>query len=127
MSRKAQLHSAVLNYFDGLASGDFSKIPFAETVRLRAPLAPGGSEAPIEGRDEVRQIWWTPICGAIAKVEVLDVYFNDDLSGVCAAALIEIAGNGVVLRVADRFAVDERGMITEQENHFDPRALTNPS
>jgi hypothetical protein len=30
------------------------------------------------------------------------------------------------LRVADRFNVNEQGKITEQENHFDPRDVTNP-
>jgi hypothetical protein len=29
-------------------------------------------------------------------------------------------------RVADRFTVDEDGRIVEQENHFDPRDVTNP-
>ncbi len=112
-----------MSYFDGLASADFTKIPYAPNVRLRAPLAPGGSANPIEGREDVERIWWTPIQGAIAKVDVLDFYYNDDLSAVCAAALIEIAGNGVVLRVADRFVIDDHGLILEQENHFDPRAL----
>jgi hypothetical protein len=54
----------------------------------------------------------------------LEFYFNEDLSGICVAALVEIAGSGVVLRVADRFLVDEEGRIVEQENHFDPRAVT---
>ena len=31
-----------------------------------------------------------------------------------------------VLRVADRFTVSDAGRVVEQENHFDPRDLTNP-
>jgi hypothetical protein len=34
--------------------------------------------------------------------------------------------DNVMLRVADRFTVNCAGKIIEQENHFDPRDVTNP-
>jgi hypothetical protein len=41
-------------------------------------------------------------------------------------AEIEVINPQARLRVADRFTVNEAGKITEQENHFDPRDVTNP-
>jgi hypothetical protein len=56
------------------------------------------------------------------------VYFDDELTGAIAEAEIEVLLDPpVVLRVADRFIVDESGRIKDQENHFDPRDVTNPS
>jgi hypothetical protein len=125
-SGREQLKAVAQAYFDGLERGDFSLIPFADDVVLRAPLAPGGVHNPLTGKDQVKQIWWGPIQGAIGRVQILDHYFNEDLTGICTAALVRIAGTDVVLRVADRFKVNTAGFITEQENHFDPRDLTNP-
>jgi len=39
---------------------------------------------------------------------------------------IGIVNPPVTLRVADRFTVNDEGRIVEQENHFDPRDVTNP-
>jgi hypothetical protein len=41
MSRKDVIRDAVDGYFAGLAAKDFDRIPFAEDVSFRAPLAPG--------------------------------------------------------------------------------------
>jgi hypothetical protein len=55
------------------------------------------------------------------------VYFDDDLTGAVATAEVEVMLDPPVrLRVADRFVVDDEGLIIEQENHFDPRDVTNP-
>ena len=125
-ARRAKLRAAAEAYFSGLERSDFGSIPFAENVTLRAPLAPGGVHKPLIGREEARQIWWAPIQGAIGRVEILEHYFNEDGTGICTAALVGLAGTDIVLRVADRFVVDEQGLIVEQENHFDPRDVTNP-
>jgi ketosteroid isomerase-like protein len=56
------------------------------------------------------------------------VYFDEDLSGAIAEGEVEILLDPPVhLRVADRFTIDDNGRIAEQENHFDPRDVTNPT
>jgi hypothetical protein len=124
--RRAELRRVAEAYFRGLSQGDFEAIPFAENVEFRAPLAPGGSAIPLTGRKTVEEIWWKPLKGAIGSVEMLDCYVNEDATEVCARALVSVAGGKVVLRVADWFRVDAEGRIVAQENHFDPRDVTNP-
>jgi hypothetical protein len=125
-ARRAQLRAAAEGYFAALAQRDFEAIPYAETVVLRAPLAPGGVHRPLVGREALRTTWWPPLAPALGAVRVLDYYMNDALTGICAAAEVSVGEPPVVLRVADRFTVDDAGQITEQENHFDPRDVTNP-
>jgi hypothetical protein len=62
------------------------------------------------------------------QISVLDHYINESLTGIIAEAEITITAVDppVTLRVADRFTVNEDGRIVEQENHFDPRDVTNP-
>ena len=127
MDRKSTIRAAVDAYFEGLADKDFDRIPFAEDVELRAPLAPGGAGRPIRGRDRVRELWWQPMPSLLGRVTRAGVYFDDELSGAVAEALVEIRIDPpVVLRVADRFTIDDNGRIASQENHFDPRDVTNP-
>jgi len=115
-------------YFAALAKKDFSGIPYDDNITLRAPLAPGGVNNPLRGKEALRTVWWEPLVPALegAKVTVLDYYFNEKLTAVCTEALIELANPPVTLRVADCFTVNAAGRITEQENHFDPRDVTNP-
>lgn len=115
-------------YFAALARRDFSGIPYDDRVSLRVPLAPGGVNNPLRGKEALRTVWWEPLVPALegAKVTVLDYYFNEKLTAVCTEALIELANPPVTLRVADRFTVNAAGRIIEQENHFDPRDVTNP-
>jgi hypothetical protein len=127
MNRKEVIRRAVDAYFEGLGKKDFDLIPFSDDVELRAPLAPGGVHNPIHGRDAVRAVWWEPLPGLLGTVRRGSVYFDDELTGAIAEAEIEVLVDPpVILRVADRFNVDEAGHITEQENHFDPRDVTNP-
>jgi hypothetical protein len=125
-SRREQLRRTSEAYFEALQGAEFADFPFSEEVIFRAPLAPGGAHNPIVGRAHLEQIWWPPIMGAISKVEILDHYISEDATSICTAALVSVAGTDIVLRVADRFTIDSSGLITEQENHFDPRDLTNP-
>jgi hypothetical protein len=128
--RREQLRAAAEAYFEGLRRKEFSAIPFDDRVSLRAPLCPGGVHRPVEGKDAVRVQWWQPLEPALEGVEVkvLDHYFNESLTGVITEAevTIKVVSPPATLRVADRFNVNERGEITEQENHFDPRDVTNP-
>jgi catechol 2,3-dioxygenase-like lactoylglutathione lyase family enzyme len=124
--RRAALRSAVDAYFAGLARRDFDAIPYAEDVVLRAPLVPGGAANPLSGRETVRAVWWQPLAPALdgITVTVSDYYVNADATAICVAAEISLPAARTTLRVADRFRIDAEGRITEQENHFDPRAVT---
>ncbi len=125
--RKETLRAAVEGYFDGLRDKDFDRIPFAEDVTLRAPLAPGGVNVPLRGRENLRQTWWAPLPGLLGEVRVADVYLNEALTAAVGEAEVEVRTDPpVLLRVADRFTVNDDGKIVEQVNHFDPRDLTHP-
>lgn len=129
-NRREQLRAAAEAYFEGLRGKDFSAIPFDDNVSLRAPLCPGGVHRPVEGKDAVRAQWWQSLEPALEGVEVkvIDHYFNESLTGIITEAevTIKVVKRPVTLRVADRFNVNEQGKIIEQENHFDPRDVTNP-
>ena len=125
--RKTQLRAAAEAYFEALRNKNFDSIPFAENVTLRAPLAPGGVNAPLHGRENLRATWWAPLPGLLGQVQLTDIYMNESLTAVVGEAEIELRTDPPVrLRVADRFTVDDDGKIVEQVNHFDPRDLTNP-
>ncbi|MBI1761756.1 MAG: nuclear transport factor 2 family protein [Acidobacteria bacterium] len=129
-ARKANLRKIVEAYFEAWRRQDFAAIPYATNVCLRAPLAPGGVHQPLRGIAALREHWWAPLELALAGVgiTILDCYFNAALTAVCAEALITLNALAppITLRVADRFTVNEAGEISEQENHFDPRDVTNP-
>jgi hypothetical protein len=124
--RRAQLRAAADAYLEGLAKKDFSLIPYADGVTLRAPLCPGGVHRPLVGKEALRTIWWAPLPAALGAVRVIDHYVNEDLTAICVEAEVHIVGLARPLRVADRFTVNAAGQIIEQENHFDPRDVTNP-
>ncbi|MBI4607820.1 MAG: VOC family protein [Candidatus Rokubacteria bacterium] len=126
--RRAQLRAVADQYFEALSRKDFALIPYDEKVTLRAPLAPGGVNRPLVGREALQTVWWPPLVPAVGKVTVLDHYINDSLTAICSEALVEVVAvkPPATLRVADRFTVNREGKIIEQENHFDPRDVTNP-
>ena len=126
-ARAQRLRDAARGYFDGLATKDFERIPYAPDIILRAPIAPGGVEAPISGREQVRNVWWSPLPGLLGRVDVGEMYINDAQDAVVVEAQVEVLLDPPTrLRVADRFRVNDRGLITEQTNYFDPRDVTNP-
>src|SRR4051812_29222844 len=126
-ARREQLKGAALAYLQALKQKNFDLIPYADHAQLRAPLAPGGVEQPLIGREHLRAEWWAPLPELLGDVEVVDLYFNDDLTAVVTEARIKILVDPPIwLRVADRFRVDDDGRIVEQVNHFDPRDVTNP-
>jgi SnoaL-like domain len=130
IERTNQLRDIVDRYFAALRQKDFSAIPYDDNITLRAPLAPGGVGHPLVGKSDLHAQWWIPLEPALEGVEiaVLEYFFNESLTAVCAEALITInvVSPPATLRVADRFTVNPAGKITEQENHFDPRDVTNP-
>ena len=97
---------------------------------MRAPLAPGGVNRPLVGKEALRTQWWQPLEPALAglQVRILDHYINDTSTAIVTEAEVKITALDppVTLRVADRFTVGDDGKIVEQENHFDPRDVTNP-
>jgi hypothetical protein len=118
--RKAQLIAAATAFFDGLARKDITAVPWLETVVFRAPLLPGGAEAPIIGRDAVIA-FLTALGPNLGEVRVIGHFLTEDLTAIVTKAEVEVLQPACVLRVADLFEVDAEGRITAQENHFDPR------
>jgi hypothetical protein len=126
-TRFDHLHRLARDYVvNGLGRGDFDAIPYAEGVTLRAPLCPGGSSAPLMGREQLRKQWWAPLPQLVAAVEVIDTYANAGLTSVAVEFLCHIREPKCVLRVIDRFTVNEQNRIVAQENFFDPRDVTHP-
>ena len=126
--RKEQLKQVVENYFNGLSNQNFSAIPYHENVILRAPLVPGGVNNPLYGKESIKAQWWDPLEPALkeVRINILDHYINETLTGIITEAEITLANTSVTLRVADRFTIDSNGKIQEQENHFDASSLRNP-
>lgn len=119
MERTHQLRQIVVSYFDGLRDKDLSAIPWSPDVTLRAPLAEGGAEVPLVGRDVV-SAYISAILPAIREVRFEDCYINATQTAAMGKAELTLA-TGARLRVADLFEIDAAGQITAQENHFDPR------
>jgi hypothetical protein len=124
--RKAQLRAASEAFFAALNRKDFEAIPYDENVVFRAPIAPGGRHFPLIGREALRTIWWPPLIPILWEVTVIEHYFNEELTAIVTEADIHTRNPRAALRVADRFVVDREGMIVAQENHFDPRDVTDP-
>jgi hypothetical protein len=123
--RKEELKKVAESYFDSLKQKNFSAIPFSDDVILRVPLAPGGVHNPIKGKQAVFEQWWQPLEPALEGViiTIIDHYYNDSMTSIITKADITLAGPGITLRAADRFIINDEGMITEQENHFDASPL----
>ncbi|MES2890896.1 MAG: VOC family protein [Bacteroidota bacterium] len=124
-SRQQQLKQISETYFQALRDKSFSAIPFSNDIVLRAPLAPGGSAYPIKGKDALHELWWKPLQPALegATINVIEHYYNEALTEMVTKAEFTIAVMGATLRVADRFIINDKGEITEQENHFDASPL----
>ena len=127
-TRKEQLRQVVQTYFHALSNRNFSAIPYDENIILRAPLVPGGVNNPLSGKELVKAQWWEPLEPALGgvRINILDYYINETLTGIITEAEITLANPNVTLRVADRFTIDSDGKIQQQENHFDASSLQNP-
>lgn len=125
-ARREALREAADAYFAGLRRRDFDSIPYADDVVFRAPIVPGGSANALRGRHTVHDVWWQPLAPALegVAIDIVEYYVNADGTAISVAAEISLSAANVTLRVVDRFKVDANGRIIEQENHFDPRAVT---
>ena len=126
-NRKNELRLIAEAYFNALLNKNFLAIPFSDDIIFRAPIAPGGSNNPIRGKQDLFEKWWKPLEPALdgMQIKIIDHYYNDSLSGIATKAEISIAALGATLRTVDRFIVNNEGKITEQENHFDASAMKN--
>lgn len=128
--RKEQLRNIAEGYFEALRQKNMAAIPYDDNVILRAPLTPGGGNHPLLGKSALHSRWWVPLEPALEGVEIqiIEHYMNASMTAICTEATIKInaVSPPVTLRVADRFTVSAEGKIIEQENHFDPRDVTNP-
>jgi len=121
------MHQLAKDYVvKGLGAKSFDAIPYADDVVLRAPLCPGGSQNPLFGKENIRQQWWAPLPSLVGDVTFIDSYVNEEETSVTAEFHCQILQPACVLRIIDRFKINEEGKITEQENFFDPRPVTNP-
>ncbi|MCB0689494.1 MAG: hypothetical protein KDC53_23305 [Saprospiraceae bacterium] len=126
-NRKRLLHKIAKEYvIDGLGDKNFEAIPYDENVTLRAPINPGGAYNPIQGKETLKSSWWAPLPDLVEKTVFLDSYVNEDLTAVTVEFYCDIINPKCRLRIMDRFKVDDAGNITDQENFFDPRSITNP-
>jgi hypothetical protein len=124
-ARRAQLRAISEAYFAGLANRDLSAVPYADEVVLRSPLAPPGlaipyERHPLEGKPAVLA-WFAGLYPVLGATEIIEHYFNEDLSVIATRSDVAIASPPCTLRVVDRFRVSPDGRIVEQENHYDPR------
>jgi len=127
MPAAKMLHQIARGYvINGLGAKNFDAIPYDDNVVLRAPICPGGSETPLTGKENLRNVWWAPLPSLVGRVDVINSYVNEHSSTVAVEFHCEIINPSCTLRVVDRFIVNKEGKITEQENFFDPRAITNP-
>jgi|SRR4051812_43876473 len=118
--RRARMKAIAEAYFKGLAQKDISAVPWAADVTLHSPIAPGGLGTPLVGRQVVRD-WLAQLSPVLGEVNVLEHYYNDDLTAIATRADVGITDPPATLRVVDRFTINAEGEITAQENHFDPR------
>lgn len=125
-ARRKQLREVAETYFAGLAQRDVSLVPWHEEVVFRSPLAPSGAAVPLSGRPAVVQ-WFEALYPALGEARVIEHYFNEELTVIATRADVAITNPACVLRVVDRFTVDIEGRITQQENHYDPRAAIAPA
>ena len=126
ITRTALLHEIARDYvIKGLGAKNFDVIPYDENVSLRAPLTAGGVWQPIIGRENLRNEWWAPLPSLIGKTTFIESFVNEYETAVAVEFHCEILNPSCTLRIVDRFIVNEEGKITEQENFFDPRTVTD--
>lgn len=127
-NRAKLLHKIAKTYVvDGLGGKDFDAIPYHENIALRAPLNPGGSAVPVQGKENLKTSWWAPLPTLVKGTTFIDSFINQDGSAVAVEFYCDIIEPSCRLRIVDRFKVDADGKITDQENFFDPRGVTNPT
>jgi len=127
IDKTALLHDIARDYVvKGLGEKNFDAIPYDDDVELRAPICPGGSENPLRGKENLRQQWWAPLPSLVGGVEVIETFVNNGNTSAAVEFYCHIIQPACTLRIIDRFNINSDGKITQQENFFDPRDITNP-
>lgn len=126
--RRAQLRHVADRYFAALAAHRIEDVPYAPDVVLRSPLAPPDGLLPYEAYPitgcEAVQAWFRAIYPLLGPTTVLAHYYDEGLTTIVTRADVGITSPPCALRVVDRFTVNAAGEIVEQENHYDPRPVT---
>ena len=113
------VRAIVRSYFQALETGDVAAIPYAADATFRAPLAAGGSDSPLLGREAIHAFLST-IVPRIEGVSITAILADGEwAAGRAILTLTDPAG--AEIRTMNLFRIDG-GLIHEQENHFDPRA-----
>jgi hypothetical protein len=98
-------------YFGALADGNLARVPWAEDVLLRAPLA----AKPLAGRREVEG-YLGPLAGNLGEVQIRSMYISPSGDAMAVEAVVG------PLHVLDKFVIRD-GQIVEQQNFYDPRPV----
>jgi hypothetical protein len=107
---------AVERYFEGLETGDVSKIPLAGNVRFVAPTVPEG----VQGEEEVRSLL-ANVAAGLRSLVVARIFVDGEHS--CAPfEFVFRDDNMPPLAGVDCFRVVE-GKIVEIQPFYDPRPL----
>src|SRR5688572_6090793 len=121
---RERLIAAAEAYFSGLRAKDMSRVPWHPDVVFRGPLTPAYPQ-PIRGRAAVEE-WFVGLYPALGEVRVIEHFTNEFLTGIATRAEVRITQPDGTLRVLDTFVVNIDGVITEQENYYDPRPAIAP-
>ena len=98
-------------YFGALRDGDLGRVPWAEDVVLRAPLA----ARPLSGRQEVED-YLRPLAGNLGEVQIREIFLSPGRDAMTVEAIVG------PLHVMDKFVI-RAGRIIEQQNFYDPRPI----
>lgn len=127
-TRTNLLYSIAEGYVrEGLGGKNFDAIPYHDAIVLRAPIHPEGSKFEMSGKAFIKENWWAPLPDLVDKTTLINTFVDKDLTAVTVEFHLYITEPACVLRIIDRFIIDDDGLITSQENFFDPREITNPS
>jgi hypothetical protein len=97
-------------YFGALEDGNLAKVPWANDVVLRAPLA---ARNPLTGRKEVED-YIGPLAGKLGEVRIRQIFIGSSRDAMAVEAMVG------PLHVLDKFVIRD-GQIVEQQNFYDPR------
>jgi hypothetical protein len=120
VTRQAQLKAIAEAYFEGMGKKDMSEVPWDDHVIPRSPLAPEGLDTPLVGGSAVLD-WFASLYPVLGAMNVIEHYFNEDLTVIASRSDVGITNPPCMLRVVDRFTISDDSKITQQENHYDPR------
>jgi hypothetical protein len=99
-------------YFGALADGNLARVPWADDVVLRAPLA---AQNPLQGRQAVED-YLRPLAGQLGEIQIREIFVSSARDAMAVEAIVG------PLHVLDKFVIRD-GQIIEQQNFYDPRPV----